>query len=157
MFNRIAIIILNILFIVVAFAQSGLDSSGTSPAKEHAQSINLTWLFFKTMGILILIIALIIATVYLMKKYLFQPTGLSGDKDWIRVLSHTQIQPKKFLTLVRVFDRVILLGSTETTVQRLAEFDNLNEIKPYLDQIEKKFPSGKESRFLGLIKKQIEA
>jgi flagellar biosynthetic protein FliO len=148
---------MSIFFTSFSFTQETTDSSAVFPLAEGTQPMNMTWLFFKTMGLLVVIILLILISVYLLKKYVFNAGGVSGESGWIRVLGQTQIHPKKILTLVMVLDKVILLGSTDTSVKNLAEFDNLGEIQPFLENLEKKPGVWQENRFLRLIKKNLES
>ncbi|GAB4364588.1 MAG: hypothetical protein Kow0042_03290 [Calditrichia bacterium] len=144
-----------LILFLMAHAQSGADSSMASPATNPTQSLNMGWLLFKTILILLLIIALIFVLVYLMKRFVFAAQGRNRESNWIQVLGQVQIQPKKFLALVKVIDRVVLVGLTESSVQALAEFDDLNKIQPYLDSMKKSANHWSENRFLGIFKKNL--
>jgi flagellar biosynthetic protein FliO len=151
------LITVHFLFLEFSFAQEAADSSAVSPLTESAEPLNMTWMFFKTMGLLAVIIILILISVYLIKKYIFNPSDISGESGWIRVLGQTQIHPKKILTLVMVLDRVILLGVTDSHVENLAEFNNTSEIQPLIESLDKKTGVWQDSRFLKLIKRNLES
>ncbi len=139
----------------VGFAQVSADSSTASPA--NPQTINMGWLLLKTIGFLVLIIALIVVSVYLLKKYVFTGTSRVKDSDWLQVLAQTQIQPKKSLALVKVLDRVVLIGMSDASIQTLAEFENLSSIQSYLEKFEANPGSWNEGTFLGLMKKNLKS
>jgi flagellar biosynthetic protein FliO len=151
--------LLGLIFMLVSplAAQVQPDTTGIIPFSESSQPLNMTWLFFKTMGLLVVIIFLILLSVFLIKKYLFNPARGTGESGWIRVLGQTQIHPKNILTLVKVLDKVILLGSTDTSVENLAEFNNIPEVQLYLDRMEKKQGAWRENKFLRIIKKNLES
>ena len=157
MFMRIAILGLNFILVNSLVAQVKSDTAAVMPFSEASQPINMTWLFFKTMGLLVVIIFLIFLSVYLIKKYVFHPNSGTGESGWIRVIGQTQIHPKNILTLVKVLDKIILLGSTDTNVENLAEFNNIPEIQPFLDRMGKKPGTWRENRFLRIIKKNLES
>ena len=146
-----------ILFLpTVLFSQTGIDSSAVPPLSKNTQSINMGWLLFKTMGVLVLIILLIFILVYFLKKYFFNSSTAGGDLECIQVLGQTQIRPKKFLALVKVLNRVILVGLTDSSMETLTEFEDTSKIQPYLDKLNKKPGKWNESRFLKIIKKNMQ-
>lgn len=157
MHMRFCFLVVNIVFFRGLQAQVSGDSSSAVPLNQPAEQINMTWMFFKTMGLLVLIIVLILISVYFIKKYVFNPAGPNGQSGWIRIIGQTQIQPKKVLTLVKVLDKVILLGSTDGNIRSLAEFSNIAELQPFLDNLEKNSGDWRGNRFFRLIKKNLES
>lgn len=142
--------------IVSLFGQSTTDSSAAGPASRDPQSLNMGWLLIKTIGILVLIVVLIIVSVHLLKKYVFNGSGSMKDSGWIQILGQFQIQPKKHLALVKVLDRVLLVGVTDSSIQTLAEFDDLSGVQPMLERLQTGAGSWQESRFFGMIKKKLQ-
>ena len=115
------------------------------------------WLLFKTIAILILIIGLIFVSVYLLKRYVFGGSTLAKDSEWIQILGQIQIQPKKFVTLVRVMNRVILVGSTDSSMDTLAEFGDAASLQPFLEKMKTGPGNWNEGKFLGLFRKNLES
>lgn len=139
------------------FAQSGADSTAVAPVKSSPQTINMGWMLFKTIGVLFLIVALILLLVFLMRRYVFNSPLSGKDSDWIQILGQVQIQPKKFLTLVKVLDRVVLVGMTDSSIVSLAEFNDPGKIEPFLETIARKPAVFNQGNFLGLFRKKLES
>ena len=157
MIFRLLVVWIGLFFIEALFAQSGADSTTVAPAESSPQTINIGWMLFKTIGILFLIIILILLLVFLLKKYVFRSSLRGKESDWIQILGQVQIQPKKFLTLVKVLDRVILVGMTDSSMVSLAEFEDLEKIEPLLETITRKPAAFNEGNFLGLFRKNLES
>ncbi len=156
MLKRFYMVLGWLLLALPVLAQT-VDDSSAADISSGAQPVNMGWLLVKTMAILIFIIILIFASVYLLKKYVFGTTGGVKQSDWMQILGQTQIMPKKFLVLVKVMDRILLVGLTDSSMQTIAEFEDETKIKPYLEKLQSKPGSWNESKFLGMIKKNLES
>jgi flagellar biosynthetic protein FliO len=74
------------------------------------------------LGALALVMALMFFLLYFL-KYInkrFQPYG----DDLIKIISSKNIHPKKQLTLIKISDTFLLLGSTDTQITLLHKFDD---------------------------------
>ena len=70
---------------------------------------------------LALVIALIYGSLYLLRKW--QGGWFSPTKKCITLLETTRLSPRQALHLVRVGERVLLVGATDQTVALLSEVD----------------------------------
>ena len=109
------------IFPAVVFAQAA-DSVNVTPAEP----VLTFWTVFRLILALALVLALIMATVWLVKK-LNPGMVRTGSSGTIRILSATYLGPKKGLYLIKVLDRVILVGMTENSVQPITEFSGDEE------------------------------
>ena len=155
MMNRYYAILLFLLPLFNAFGQNFADSSAVGAGQP--EPLNMGWMLFKTMGMLILIIALIFVTVFVLKKYVYGNSFQSAGSEWIRVLGQIQIQPKKYLALVQALNKVVLISITDVGVETLAEFESLDQIQPMLDEMQEKTGNNVDQKFLGLFRKKLES
>lgn len=93
---------------------------------------------------LLAIVAIIYATVFLMRK-------LSGNKigrgRTIQIVEQTFIAPKKSVCLLKLGDRVVLVGITDSNINMLTELDCDTMPPEYLNKIKER-PAGFQG-FLG--------
>jgi len=110
--------------------------SATTPALGLTDSVlpSLTRLGLS----LLAIVAIIYATVFLMKK-------LSGNKigrgRTIQIIEQTYLAPKKSVCLLKLADRVVLVGITENNISLLTELDCESMPAEYLNKINER-PAG---------------
>lgn len=91
----------------------------------------------KNISMVLIVLGLLILFLHLLRKFLFRP--LSGDTqgEQFRVIRQFHLGPKKSVTLVRFFDRLLLLGITDSNINTLAEIDDPDEIGRILSQASK--------------------
>jgi flagellar biosynthetic protein FliO len=81
---------------------------------------------------LLAIVVIIYATVFLMKK-------LSGNKigrgRTIQIIEQTYLAPKKSVCLLKLADRVVLVGITENNINMLTELDCESMPADYLNKL----------------------
>jgi len=140
----------------IVLMQESLDTARVVSPVNSPEPLNMGWLFIKTAAFLVLIVALILVTVFLLKKYVFGASAFGKNVEWIQVLGQIQIQPKKYLTLVQVLDRVLLVGLSDSAMQTLAEFDDLDKIQPFLDSLKQQPSAWNEGKFLEIFKKNLQ-
>ena len=81
-----------------------------------------------------LILVLLFGFVFLLKKF-YMPYGLSGSSGVeMKIYGALHIQPKKSIYLVKILNKVLVVGVTENSVNLLAEFSD-PEIVRALDEI----------------------
>ena len=73
---------------------------------------------------LVLIIGLLYGAMIFLKRYSFRGKGRDSGLLNIRVLSNKMIMPKKFISVVRVEDKLFLLGLSEHSITLLKEIDS---------------------------------
>lgn len=95
---------------------------------------------------LLLIIGIIYAVVFLMKKFTGKRFGASGRAKNIQLIEQTYLAPKKSVCLLKLGERAVVVGITETNVNLLTEFgwDELPEI-------ERNNPADPGKRFSGFL------
>ncbi len=74
---------------------------------------------------LIFILGLLYAVLWAVKKYSFSFNGKKSGN--IKVLSTQMILPKKYISLVKIEDKVLVLGVSEHSVNLLKELDHVPE------------------------------
>ncbi|MCC6544145.1 MAG: flagellar biosynthetic protein FliO [Nitrospirae bacterium] len=77
--------------------------------------------FIKMVTALGIVLSLLFAIVYLVKKYLGKKIGLSGQDQKIRVVTSTYLGPKKSIALVEIAGEKIVVGVTATHISMLTK------------------------------------
>ena len=78
----------------------------------------------KTISTLLIVIALIIATVYVLKKKYGVRTNLGRSRKLIQIVDHTPMGVKKSVFLVKVPGKHLLLGVTNDNIGLITEIAN---------------------------------
>lgn len=82
------------------------------------------WDIVNIFFVLIILLGVMYVLLYLMKKFLY-PSSSKGNNGFnINVLSTQIIMPKKFLSIVKVKDKIYLLGISEQSINLIDELDN---------------------------------
>lgn len=119
-----------ILLAVISAAAVESDSLHTPAIQQPAFSF---FDILRVIFILGLILFLIFAAIWILKKV--SPGVMRGTQgNVIKILSSTYLGPKKALYLIEVFDRVILVGMTDNSVNALAEFTDRDKIGEYIER-----------------------
>jgi flagellar biosynthetic protein FliO len=85
-------------------------------------------ILLRTLGSLVLVIALIVFLSWVAKKYLRPETWAGTGLKAIKVLQTYPIEPKKKLLIVEVDSRRLLLGVAESSISTLCELDAAHSI-----------------------------
>ncbi|MBT6050565.1 MAG: flagellar biosynthetic protein FliO [Candidatus Scalindua sp.] len=80
--------------------------------------------YFKTISTLIIVIAVIIATVYVIKKKYGVSTNFGRSRRLIQIVDNTPIGVKKSLFLVKVPGKHLILGVTNDNIGLITEVAN---------------------------------
>ncbi|MBU1097655.1 MAG: flagellar biosynthetic protein FliO [Ignavibacteriae bacterium HGW-Ignavibacteriae-2] len=72
---------------------------------------------------LILILGLLYGVLYLVKRKGFRINPTQSKINGVEILSTQTIMPKKFISLIKVKDKIILVGITDNNISLLKEFD----------------------------------
>ena len=141
---------LNVAFFV------NLPDSSALPVMTPPPALNMGWLLIKTVLSLVLILVLIIGVVYLLRRYFSDRLPGNVRQDWCQVLARMPLQPKQSLLLVKVFDRILLLGVTDGSMNTLAEFDDVPDIEQLFGTA-RQYPGAMgNSSFWKVMKQQME-
>ncbi|KUO61099.1 hypothetical protein APF79_13170 [bacterium BRH_c32] len=81
------------------------------------------WEIIQGMFPLILLIALLFGALILVKRYSFSINGKKSKLLKIEVMNNQMILPKKYLSVVKVEDKVLLLGISENNITLLKEYE----------------------------------
>jgi len=85
----------------------------------------MDWLVLKTFLSLVLIVALMFGFLFVVRKYLLgsrTPSQIGNlGADNLKVLTSLHLQPKKAVYLVKVFNKVMLVGVSDNSIAALGE------------------------------------
>jgi len=115
-------ILLSILFgAVCSYASAGADSSGFLLSKSTQSELNLvleTVKFLAALGLTLILLVIVLALI----RKIMRTRGAQGvDGAAVQVLKIQHIDPKKAIALVRVLDRVLIVGCAEHSLTNLGE------------------------------------
>lgn len=105
----------------------------------------------KIIFLLLLILGMVYGALFLMKKYVYVTDKKGSKLIKIRVLSTQMILPKKFIQVVQVHDKILVLGISEHSVNLLKEFEGLSETLNDYDNSTLEF----KDNFLDILKKNL--
>ena len=111
----------------IAWALGVPEDPTISPSQTEGNETSLTALLFRVAISLGFIVLLIWGAVWLMRR--FSPGALrpGGDYGMVEIIGQRSIGPKKAIYILRVADRALAVGITESTMAPLIELD-LDEI-----------------------------
>ncbi len=132
-------------------ADSSSVALGSGPAP-----INFGWLLMKTVASLIFIIALIFGMVLVFKRYFGNHLPGTRYQEGFRIIARLPLQPKQSLALVKVFDRIVLIGITDSTISMLSEYKENQEVQKIISTLQQPSLNSDRNRFFKLIKKEME-
>lgn len=113
----------------LAFAQEASGSAGDSLMIDTAPYTSELALFLRFIFALAIVLFLLILTLWVLKRFSrFRKTGLADSA--IDVLSIRYIERNKAVALVRVVDRVLIIGISENALTTLGELspEELNAV-----------------------------
>jgi flagellar biosynthetic protein FliO len=82
-------------------------------------SVSFAWSFFKMLAALAIVIAMMIGTAYVLKKYFYRSPETINGNPMIDILSARYLGPKSSILLVDVLGQIILLGVSTTQISAL--------------------------------------
>ena len=77
---------------------------------------------------LLLVIILLYSVLYLVKKYGLRFSPQKFQIGGIKVISTQQIMPKKYISLIKVEDRLLIVGVSDNSFSLLKEIDCPDEL-----------------------------
>ncbi len=103
----------------------------------------------KLIAPLILLLALLYGALWLVRRYA-NPAGMKekGNMD-IAVIQTKTIMPKKYISVVKVKDKFLVLGISDHSISMLKELEITGDDINYLEQVKQK------DTFLDLLKKNL--
>jgi len=124
-------------------------------AGEDNSGISLTAQFIKLFLVFGIIVLLIYGTIWFLNKFVYR-RGNGQSLSHVTVVSTTLLAPKKFIYLVKVFDRLLVLGVTDSQISNLTEINDpeiLKTLKSASPPINKKSGNLFQSQLEGFLKK----
>ncbi len=93
----------------------------------------MDWLVIKSFLTLVLIVVLMFGILVVVRKYLYVKPHFVDDN--LKVLTSLHLQPKKAVYLVKVFDKVMLVGVSDNSIAALGEITD-SDVLHKLESIE---------------------
>jgi len=110
--------LLALCFFASASAQQGGDPE---PIPVPGVSENLWPVMLKLLVAVIVIVALIYLTMLFMRKFSLGRAGILGGKGSLEIMERSYFAPKKFVCLIRVGKKVLLVGVSDNNVNLVAD------------------------------------
>ena len=104
------------LDLATAYAQEKID-----PSEPPAVSDQMWPMMIKLAVAVVVVVALIYVTTLLLKKLSFGRSGFAGNEGALEVLERSYFAPKKFVCLLRVQQKVLLVGVSENGINLVAD------------------------------------
>lgn len=101
---------------------------------------------------LVLIVGLLYGVLWFVKKYGVSVRGKGKSKIPVTVLSSQMIMPKKFISVVEIQDKLLVLGVSENSITLLKELDGPVESNTAVNA---KIDGSDKNNFLDLLKKNL--
>ncbi len=152
--REIAVAAILMLCLAIVTVAAEPDSTHV-PLTTTPQPLDMGWMLAKTILSLVLIIALIFAVVFLLKRFFGKQLPGSVNREWFQVIAKIPLQPRQSLWLVKVVNRILLLGVTESGITMLTEFEQTPEMRQIISSLENS-QRFNNSGFLQILKKQID-
>ena len=110
-----------LLFLLAETFPETLGAGSPPLPIPEGSTLDFTWLFFKV----VLAMVLVCGAAFAVIKYLLPRAHyIRNAKDSnIEILERMALEPKKHLYLLKVAKKTILIGTTETSLNRLVEWD----------------------------------
>jgi len=121
-----------------------------SGAPSEAQGDGTIWLILQSIGALLLVLAGIFVTIWLLKYLMNRTSGQLSDglSTHFTVISKVAISPKHSIYALRSFDDLLIVGTSESGIEMLHRYENFQQ----WDTIDLKSPN-KVSDFTSLFQK----
>ena len=84
----------------------------------------MEWIILRTLLSLAAIIALMLGLAFLVKKYLHAGKGPRRSIVEVELLGHRSLQPRTTVHVIKVLNRVIVVGTSEKGMQTLSEISD---------------------------------
>lgn len=104
---------------------------------------------FSLLGPIILLLGILYGALVFVKKFSFNVKGKQVQNLNLNIISNQMIVPKKYISLVRVEDKILILGISEQSINLLKEIDY------HEDVTENDTLSGEESGFWTILKNKM--
>ncbi|MCE5264240.1 MAG: flagellar biosynthetic protein FliO [Deltaproteobacteria bacterium] len=93
------------------------------------ESVSFAWSFFKMLAALAIVIAMMIGTACVLKKYFYRSPETAGGNPMIHILADRYLGPKNSILLVDVLGQVMLLGVSANQISALGTISDPKAIE----------------------------
>jgi flagellar biogenesis protein FliO len=112
------------LFLLFLLTETFPETLGAGPSPfltPEGSPVDFTWLFLKV----VLAMVLVCGAAFAVIKYLLPRAHYirSAKGSNIEILERMALEPKKNLYILRVAKKMVLIGTTETSLNRIVEWD----------------------------------
>ncbi len=107
------------------------------------------WDIVKVFLILFLMLGVMYGMLYLLKKYFFSYAGRNASSLKINVMATQTIMPKKFISIVKIDDKIYLLGVSENSINLIDKLEGIPDDTPA------NLEGAEKPNFLQLLKKNM--
>ena len=73
---------------------------------------------------LVIIFGLLYGVLFFVRKFSFSTKNKISKKLQVRVISNQMIMPKKYVSVIKIKDKLLVLGVSESSINLLKEFDD---------------------------------
>jgi flagellar protein FliO/FliZ len=112
------------------------NTQSNDPEPGSASVPNFGELAFKTLLILGFIIILVYVILYLLKRFVYRK-NFGKPNNSIEMLDFVPLVAKKSICVVKVVDRILVLGISENNISKLSEIDDQDVQQDWLVQFNK--------------------
>ncbi len=95
----------------------------------------MEWVVVKTLLSLAAVLALMGAVVFVMKRFMLGGRSSSSHIVEMRVLGTMMLQPKRVISVVKVMNKVLILGVSEHGMQTLGELNDERSLQQIADKL----------------------
>ena len=81
-------------------------------------------MFLQAFGSLVLVIVLIFVVLFFLKKFVYKDQNFTGglkSSSELKIIGHIMLQPKKYIYIIKFFDRLLVIGLTDNHINVLSE------------------------------------
>lgn len=112
---------------------------------------------------LFIIIILLAGALFFVKKYAFKFRKKTGSGIHIKTIATQMIAPKKYISVVSVQNKLLVVGVSENSISLLKELDNEEETETFVSTVKneiarkpvKTTPVNPEQDFASILKKNL--
>lgn len=99
------------------------------------------WTIFRTIGALLLVLGLMVAVVFLLKKFMFQNSFFPNSNVEMKIISTLPLQQRKSIYLIKVASKFFVIGVSENAISFLSEIndESISNAVENKNNINKKF------------------
>ena len=117
----------------------------------------MTGSFLQAFGSLLLVVLFAFAVLFFVKKFIYKDfAGFSKRTNLsFKVISQVSLLPKKTIFLVKVFDRILVVGVTDAAINILSEIDDKGVIDDIETSFSEKGTTTDNAKFLNILKSNL--